>query len=138
MSSSALPSCITPRTRTLVPSSRIFSPRGRQVYFYSVRFIRLNMTCGYSPGDIFPILRDDFPTLLRVPRVSCIFFSLLSLAASRFVSTSTAVPPPDRSKIRMILRKIIARIVSGGEFMAGMPTSAVFSSARRSWLDFRN
>lgn len=47
------------------------SLHGRQVYFYSIRFIRLNMTCGYSSGDIFPILRDDIPTPV-VPRVSCI------------------------------------------------------------------
>lgn len=63
-----------------------FRLHGRQVYFYSIRFIRLNMTCGYSPGDIFPILRDDIPTLV-VPRVSCILcpyrsFSQRSLARS--------------------------------------------------------
>lgn len=55
--------------------------RYRQVYFYSVRFIRLNMTCGYSPGDIFPILRTTF----RLPcasRESPVFFSLVSLRVS--------------------------------------------------------
>lgn len=58
------------------------SPRCRQVYFYSIRFIRLNMTCGYNPGDIFPILRDDIPTLV-VPRVSCILCPYRSSALAR-------------------------------------------------------
>lgn len=58
------------------------SPRCRQVYFYSIRFIRLNMTCGYSPGDIFLILRDDIPTLV-VPRVSCILCPYRSSALAR-------------------------------------------------------
>lgn len=78
--SSSAASC-TPR----IPASRsprgywTFRLRGRQVYFYSIRFIRLNMTCGYSPGDIFPILRDDIPTLV-VPRVSCILCPYRSFA----------------------------------------------------------
>lgn len=33
-----------------------------QVYFYSMGFIRLDMTCGYRQGNIFPILRVDIPT----------------------------------------------------------------------------
>lgn len=43
---------------------------GRQVYFWSVRFIRLNMTCGYSPAIYFRYYGTTFRH--RVPRVSCI------------------------------------------------------------------
>lgn len=65
------------------------SPRCRQVYFYSIRFIRLNMTCGYNPGDIFPILRDDIPTPV-VPRVSCILCPYRSSAPARCRHPPTA------------------------------------------------
>jgi len=77
---------------------RLFA-RGRQVYFYSVRFIRLNMTCGYSPGDIFPILRDDIPTLARVPRVSCIPPARIAPP----LAPSAALRRRPRGKIRTIL-----------------------------------
>lgn len=82
-----------------------FRLHGRQVYFYSIRFIRLNMTCGYSPGDIFPILRDDIPTLV-VPRVSCI------LCPYRSFSPRSLALAGDRGKIRTILSRII--VASGG------------------------
>lgn len=87
-----------------------FRLHGRQVYFYSIRFIRLNMTCGYSPGDIFPILRDDIPTLV-VPRVSCILCPYRSSAPFPALALSTTA---DRGKIRTILSRIIA---ASGEFM---------------------
>lgn len=85
------------------------SPRCRQVYFYSIRFIRLNMTCGYSPGDIFPILRDDIPTP-AVPRVSCILCPYRSSARAR----ARCRHPPTAGKIRTILSRIIA---ASGKFM---------------------
>lgn len=93
------------------------SPRCRQVYFYSIRFIRLNMTCGYNPGDIFPILRDDIPTPV-VPRVSCILCPYRPSAPAR------CRHPPTAGKIRTILSRIIA---ASGEFMV---VPACFLAAR--------
>lgn len=102
------------------------SPRCRQVYFYSIRFIRLNMTCGYNPGDIFPILRGDIPTPV-VPRVSCILCPYRSSAPAR------CRHPPTAGKIRTIFSRIIA---ASGEFMV---VPARFLAARvREWARARS
>lgn len=62
------------------------------------------MTCGYSPGDIFPILRDDIPTPV-VPRVSCILCPYRSSAPARRRAAAAARRPA--GKIRTILSRII-------------------------------
>lgn len=54
-----------------------FRFRWRQVYFYSIRFIRLNMTCGYRLGNIFSILRVDIPTSSPASLLYSLHVSLL-------------------------------------------------------------
>lgn len=54
-----------------------FRFRWRQLYFYSIRFIRLNMTCGYRLGNIFSILRVDIPTSSPASLLYSLHVSLL-------------------------------------------------------------
>lgn len=69
------------------------------------------MTCGYSPGDMFPILRDDIPTLPRGSRESLVFLA-------RTAPLARSLAADCAGEIRTVLPRIIA---ASGEFMGRIP-----------------
>lgn len=83
-----------------------FRFRWRQLYFYSIRFIRLNMTCGYRLGNIFSILRVDIPTSSPASLLYSLHVSLLPAACLFAIHFG---------KIRTILLGIVP---ASGEFVA--------------------